>query len=95
VSPMPFHCHECDKPTMHKSGLCFDHRDRFIADGSIAKGYHDARRKHEDALMRARRWYAKGVISDKELMDIEAREVPLLKKAIIAYADYMENGFIS
>lgn len=20
--PTPFHCHECDKPTMNKSGIC-------------------------------------------------------------------------
>jgi len=22
--PIPFHCHECDKPTVNKSGICDD-----------------------------------------------------------------------
>ncbi len=24
--PIPFHCHECDKPTMNPSGLCDEHQ---------------------------------------------------------------------
>ena len=24
--PIPFHCHECDTPTMNKNGLCDNHQ---------------------------------------------------------------------
>lgn len=31
--PRPFHCHECDKPTMNKSGICDSCESEIYAQG--------------------------------------------------------------
>ena len=33
--PIPFHCHDCDKPTMNKNGLCDDHQPILTTMGII------------------------------------------------------------
>ena len=31
--PIPFHCHECDKPTVNKSGICDDCEAEIYSEG--------------------------------------------------------------
>jgi len=46
MSPMPFHCIECDKPTSNKSGLC-DDCEAEIYNPALREGPMEERETHE------------------------------------------------
>jgi len=47
MSPMPFHCHECDKPTVNKTGICDDCESEIYAEGLRTLKLDDEEKKKE------------------------------------------------
>jgi len=47
MSPIPFHCHECDKPTVNKAGICDDCESEIYAEGLRTLKLDDEEKKKE------------------------------------------------
>ncbi len=65
----------------------------FVPDINTANHYFKTMKEYEQKLEKARWQHGKHMLSDDELIDIEQHLVPLCKKAIIAYNDYMKDGW--
>jgi hypothetical protein len=47
MTPIPFHCHDCEAPTMNKNGLCDDHQPHLPERAVASKKANSAERLGE------------------------------------------------